>query len=74
MALSAAHLQFAHQDRMWHVYTPDALRMQAAGGALMHVPPQAGAPHIAAPMVPWGLCVPGLRPRAQVTPQPVLAA
>lgn len=73
MLLSAATLLCDHHDRVWHLYTPDTIRQQAAGGSLMHVPPSAGVQLIQVPLVPWGAWFPGLRAMAQ-TPQEAITA
>jgi CRISPR-associated protein Csx14 len=39
LAFSAALFSFDEADRIWHVYSPDAIRKQMDGGALMHLPP-----------------------------------
>lgn len=61
MAMSSAMLHFDHQDRLWHLFTPDELRHNAGEGNLMHVPPNAGVRLIHVPIVPWGAYFPGLR-------------
>ncbi|MFQ5433829.1 MAG: CRISPR-associated ring nuclease, partial [Anaerolineae bacterium] len=61
MTMSAAMLHFGHQDVLWHMYTPDALRRAANEGAIMHVPPAAGFRLIRVPMMPWGSYFPALR-------------
>lgn len=61
MAMSAAMLLFEHQDRLWHLFTPDALRQRAFEGAVMHVPPSEGVRLIQVPLAPWGTYFPGLR-------------
>jgi CRISPR-associated protein Csx14 len=61
LTISAAMLLFDHLDCLWHVYTPDALRVQADEGAIMHAPPDAGVRLIQIPLVPWGFYMPGLR-------------
>ena len=73
LALSAAALLCDHQDRIWHLYTPDAVRQQAAGGALMHVAPAAGVQLIQTPIVPWGAYFPALRTLAQTSMQAATA-
>lgn len=69
LALSAAALLCDHQDRIWHMYTPDALRQRAAGGAIMHVSPADGVQLIQTPVVPWGAYFPALRTLAQTSMQ-----
>ncbi len=60
MAMSAAMLLFDHQDRLWHLFTPDEWRQRAFEGAVMHVTPEAGVRLIQVPLVPWGAYFPGL--------------
>jgi CRISPR-associated protein Csx14 len=67
LALSAAALLCDHQDRIWHMYTPDDVRRRAAGGAIMHVTPDAGVQLIQTPVVPWGAYFPALRTLAQTS-------
>ncbi len=73
MVASAAALLCDHRDRLWHLYTPDALRAAAAGGAITHVPPESGVVLIPVPMAPWGAYFPALRAMAQA-PQEAVAA
>ncbi len=61
LAVSAAALLCDHRDRVWHIYTPDAIRAQAEEGAIMHVPPEAGVRLVPVPLVPWGEYFPALR-------------
>ncbi|MCX7839380.1 MAG: CRISPR-associated ring nuclease [Anaerolineae bacterium] len=61
MAMSAAMLLFDHQDRLWHLFTPDELRQRAFEGAVMHVPPDADVRLIQVPLSPWGAYFPSLR-------------
>ncbi len=74
MAMSAATLLFDHQDRLWHLYTPRPLREAAAGGAILHVGPEAGVRLIQVPMAPWGAYFPALRALASATSAQVVAA
>jgi CRISPR-associated protein Csx14 len=71
LVTSAAMLLCDHQDRLWHLYTPDELRVRAHEGALMHVPPDAGVQLIPVPLVPWGAYFPALRVMAQPPAQAV---
>ena len=73
LALSAAMLHFGHQDKLWHLYTPDELRERANEGAIMHVKSEDGVHLIPVPMVPWGAYFPALRMLAQATPEQLLA-
>lgn len=72
MMLAAASLLCDHQDRLWHLYTPTALRQQAAEGAILHAPPDSGVALIPVPMAPWGAYFPALRAMAQA-PQEAVA-
>jgi CRISPR-associated protein Csx14 len=65
LTMSAAMLHFAHQDTLWHMYTPDAIQQRAAEGAMMHLPPDSGFRLIRVPMMPWGSYFPALRELAQ---------
>lgn len=72
MVAAAAVLLCDHRDRLWHLYTPDDLRVRAAGGAIMHVGPESGITLIPVPMAPWGAYFPALRAMAQA-PQEAVA-
>ncbi len=61
MAMSAATLHFDHQDRLWHLFSPDELRRRAFEGAVMHAQPHDGVRLIQVPLAPWGAYFPGLR-------------
>jgi CRISPR-associated protein Csx14 len=61
MAMSAAALHFDHQDRLWHLFSPDELRRRAFEGAVMHAQPHEGVRLIQVPLAPWGAYFPGLR-------------
>lgn len=61
LTLSAATLHFGHQDALWHMYTPEALRQVAGEGAIMHAPSDSGFRLIRVPMMPWGSYFPALR-------------
>jgi CRISPR-associated protein Csx14 len=65
LTLSAAMLQFGHQDALWHMYTPPALQAQSRDGALMHLPPNSGFRLIRVPMMPWGSYFPALQELAR---------
>ncbi|MEZ4726048.1 MAG: CRISPR-associated ring nuclease [Caldilineaceae bacterium] len=64
LATSAAMLLCDHQDRLWHLYTPDDMRARAHAGAVMHAQPEDGVQLIPAPLVPWGAYFPALRAMA----------
>lgn len=72
MAQSAALLLFGHQDRVWHLYTPDDLIARAYEGALRHVSPEEGVRLIRVPFVPWGAYFPALRELAGAPAERVL--
>ncbi len=61
MTMSASMLHFGHQDRLWHMYTPEAWLARCREGALMHLPPGTGFDLIQVPMMPWGSYFPVLR-------------
>ncbi len=61
MAMSAAMLHFGHQDRLWHLYTPDELRKRAFEGAVLHARPEDGVRLIQVPLAPLGAYFPGLQ-------------
>jgi len=73
LALSAAMLHFGHADRMWHLYTPDAFRQAAAGGAIMHAAPADGVRLIQAPLAPLGAYFPPIRALATAPAATILA-
>jgi CRISPR-associated protein Csx14 len=74
LAMSAALLHFGHQDRMWHLYTPDDFVERARDGAIMHARPEDGVCLIQVPLVPWGSYFPAFRSLAQLSPSQALAA
>jgi CRISPR-associated protein Csx14 len=49
LSFSAALLNFDTTDRLWHIYTPQALQEQARGGAIMHIAPEDGVRLIEVP-------------------------
>lgn len=69
LALSAAALLCDHQDRIWHMYTPEETLQRVKGGAVMHVTPADGVQLIQTPIVPWGAYFPALRTLAQTSMQ-----
>ncbi|RIK40868.1 MAG: histidine kinase, partial [Chloroflexi bacterium] len=71
LVTSAAMLLCDHQDRLWHLYTPDELRARAHEGAIMHVQPDDSVQLIPVPLVPWGAYFPALRAMAQPPAQAV---
>lgn len=75
LVTSAAMLLCDHQDRLWHMYTPEATQERARDGALMHAQPGDGVRLIPAPLVPWGAYFPALRalalPPAQAVAQQI---
>ncbi|MBX3013288.1 MAG: histidine kinase [Caldilineaceae bacterium] len=77
LVTSAAMLLCDHQDRLWHMYTPEATQRRAHEGALMHAQPGDGVHLIPAPLVPWGTYFPALRamalPPAQAVDQQIHA-
>ncbi len=73
MAVSAAMLHLEHGDKVWHLYTPDALRERARDGALLHAEPADGVRLIEVPLTPLGAYFPGLRPLLGAAPAEVIA-
>jgi CRISPR-associated protein Csx14 len=69
LAMSAAALLCDHQDRIWHMHTPDDFRSRASGGAMMHARPEDGVQLIQTPIAPWGAYFPALRTLAQTSMQ-----
>ena len=49
LSFSAAILNFDPPDRLWHLYTPEAVRERAQHGAIMHVKPEDGVHLIEVP-------------------------
>ena len=70
-ALAASGIFLTHADRLWHIFTPDEIVAQAAGGALMHVPPEAGVRLVEIPFEPWTTYFPGLVPILDQSQSPV---
>lgn len=73
MAVSAALLHLEHGDKVWHLYTPDALQEAARHGALLHVGPADGVQLIEVPLAPLGAYFPGIRPLLGAAPADVIA-
>lgn len=67
MALSAAALLCDHQDRIWHMHTPEETLQRVKDGACMHVTPADGVQLIQAPIIPWSAYFPALRTLAQIS-------
>ncbi|MGB1254192.1 MAG: CRISPR-associated ring nuclease, partial [Candidatus Promineifilaceae bacterium] len=61
LTMSAAMLHFGHMDKLWHVYSPDALREESREGQLMHAPNNSHVALVEVPMMPWGSYLPQLR-------------
>ena len=49
LSFSAALLNFDTTDRLWHIYTPQALQERARGGNIMHAAPEDGVRLIEVP-------------------------
>jgi CRISPR-associated protein Csx14 len=49
LSFSAALLNFDTADRLWHIYTPQALQERARGGKIMHAAPEDGVRLIEVP-------------------------
>ena len=72
LTISAATLLCDHQDRLWHMFTPDEFQATARNGAVMHATPADGVTLVQVPLAPWGTYFPALRALAQ-TPSQVAA-
>ena len=72
LTISAATLLCDHQDRLWHMFTPDEFQATARNGAVMHATPTDGVTLVQVPLAPWGTYFPALRALAQ-TPSQVVA-
>ncbi|WP_299758165.1 CRISPR-associated ring nuclease [uncultured Chloroflexus sp.] len=66
LAMSAAALLCDHQDRIWHMHTPETTLQRVKDGAQMHVTPADGVQLIQAPLAPGGAYFPVLRSLAQM--------
>lgn len=74
LALSVAALHFRAQDRVWHLFTPVALREAAGEGAILHAPPDGPLPHlIEVPIMPGSEVFPALRSLLAADPRAVQA-
>lgn len=54
LAISVATLNFDRYDRIWHLYTPDALREEVDEGRIMHIEPGTGTRLIQGPFLSLG--------------------
>lgn len=61
LALSAALLYFEQTDRIWHLYSSDAVRQQTADGAIMHHPQHPEVRLVRVQLPPWRQYFPALR-------------
>lgn len=58
LAIPVALFNFDRHDRIWHLYTPEAVRAKADEGALMHVPTGSGLKLIPPPFTFLGAYAP----------------
>jgi len=58
LATSVAFLNFDRHDRVWHIYTPEAIQQCTNEGALMHVSTEAGVRLIESPSMSLGAYLP----------------
>ena len=65
LAVSVAALHFDRHDAIWHIYTPESLKEQAKGGAIMHVAEDAGVRLIQGPFLSLGAYVSNLSDLSQ---------
>jgi len=61
LALSAALLYFDHADRIWHLFSSDAVRAESADGAQLHLSGHPDVRLVRVPIPPWGQYFPALR-------------
>lgn len=54
LMMSAASVHFYPNDKIWHMFTPDAVQAKVRGGAQMHLPPDSGFQLVEVPMLPLG--------------------
>jgi CRISPR-associated protein Csx14 len=73
MAISAALLHLEHGDRVWHLFTPDAVQNRVRDGAVLHVRPEDGVELIEVPLAPLGAYFPGIRPLLAASPAQIWA-
>lgn len=73
LALSAAMLQLEPGDRLWHLYTPDALQREAKDGAILHAPDGAEVRLLQIPVPLLGSYFPAVQALATMSPEDVLA-
>jgi CRISPR-associated protein Csx14 len=75
LALAAALIHFDYGDRIWHLYSTDAIRVQTHEGAVLHLPPgTAGVRLLPVPVRPWGYLFSALRMPPDADARAVLAA
>lgn len=58
LATSVAFLNFDRHDRVWHIYTPEAIQQCTNEGTLMHVSAEAGVRLIESPSMSLGAYLP----------------
>lgn len=73
LALSAALLYCDQTDRIWHLYSSDAVRQRTAEGAVMHLPASDAVRLVRVPVPPWGHLFPVLRAAPDTTAHTILA-
>lgn len=59
-SLLIAPLLFDEEDHIYHLFTPQEIRVAADGGRIMHVPPEAGVRLDTYGFIPWSMFFPGL--------------
>lgn len=57
LAVSVAAFNFDHNDHIWHLYTPEAVKEQTHEGRLMHIIPDAGIKLLRSPFPSLGAYV-----------------
>lgn len=75
LGLAAALIYFDYGDRIWHLYSTDAVRAQTREGALLHLPPGTpGVQLLPVPLRPWGYLFSALHLSADASMQTVMTA
>ncbi|MBI4926847.1 MAG: hypothetical protein HY835_03700, partial [Anaerolineae bacterium] len=74
VGLAAAMQYLEPTDHVWHMHTPDEVKVKIAEGGLMHVPTDWGVQLVEVPFVPWAAYFPGLAPLLKRNSSEMLSA
>ena len=75
LALSAALIHCDYGDRIWHLYSTDAVRAQTHEGSILHLPAgTVGVRLLPVPVRPWGYLFSALRVPPDADARTVMAA